>query len=269
MDVSVIIINYNTFQLTYNCIKSVIQNTSGINYEIILVDNASSECRASLFKEYFPKINLIESKENLGFSKGNNLGIKFAKGNYILLLNSDVELKNNAIKITFDYLKNNVLSGVVTARITYPDGSPQSVCQRFPSIRYQLIELFRLHKLFPEKIVGKILLGPFFKYNENIKADWIWGTYFMFQKEILKKLPSQKLNDDFFMYGEDIQWCFDIKNIGYEVHFCHYAEVLHYLGGSNGNSKNLIKQNHLLFMDNNYNFVHRLCIKFISSILHK
>src|SRR4051794_40929468 len=97
MEVSVIIINYNTFSLTCKCIESIINKTSGIEFEIILVDNASTECDPDLFKKKFPFITLIKNKENSGFSRGNNTGIHSAKYEYILLLNSDTELVNNAL----------------------------------------------------------------------------------------------------------------------------------------------------------------------------
>lgn len=267
MDVSVIIVNYNTFDLTKACIESINQHTSEISYEIILVDNASTNFDATIFSQLYPKIKLICSSTNIGFSKGNNLGIKHAKGKYILLLNSDTVLKNNAIKMAHDYLESHPKSGAVSARLLFPNGQHQSVCQRFPSVRYSLFELFRLQKIFPKKIVGKILLGAFFDHDEEVQADWIWGTFFMFSKNLLGLMPEGKLNDDFFMYCEDMQWCWDIKKLGYELNYYPKAEVIHYMEGSSGQKQELMKQNHKVFMENNYGFIHRWSIDLIDRLL--
>src|SRR5258705_744475 len=123
IDLSVIIINYNTFDLTCNCIFSVTEHTKNIRYEIILVDNASTECDAGLFVKKFPQVKLIKNPVNSGFAKGNNLGIDRAGGNYILLLNSDTVFKNNAAEIVFDFLKHNESYGIGTAQLQYPDGT--------------------------------------------------------------------------------------------------------------------------------------------------
>ena len=220
IDVSIVIINYNTFKMTCDCINSIYKNTTAVSFEIILVDNDSKECDADLFLKSFPELILIKSDSNVGFAKGNNLGIQKTTGKYILLLNSDTLLKNNAIKISFDYLESHPKAGVMSVGLVFPDGTHQSVCQRFPSIRYQLFEFLRLHKFVSKKAAGRILLGSFFNYDENIKSDWVWGTYFLFRKEILELLPNKKLNDDFFMYCEDMQWCWDFRKLGYEIHYC-------------------------------------------------
>ena len=114
MDVSIIIINYNTFSLTCKCIESLYKYNNGFSYEIILVDNASSECDAKIFSEKFPNINLVISEKNLGFAGGNNLGIKHATGNFILLLNSDTELIENSIFSCINYMKENKKIGVLS-----------------------------------------------------------------------------------------------------------------------------------------------------------
>ena len=267
IDVSIIIVNYNTFKMTCDCINSIYKNTKSLSFEIILVDNDSKECDGDLFLKSFPEIILVKSNSNVGFAKGNNLGIQKATGKYILLLNSDTVLKDNAIKISIDYLENHPKAGIMSVGLVFPDGAHQSVCQRFPSIRYQLFELLRLHKLVSKKVAGRILLGSFFKYDENIKSDWVWGTYFMFRKEILELLPNKKLNDDFFMYCEDMQWCWDFRTLGYEIHYCSETQVLHYSGGSSGNRHEMMKQNNRLFLENNYSPIHRMFINFLNRLL--
>ncbi|MDI9320101.1 MAG: glycosyltransferase family 2 protein [Phycisphaerales bacterium] len=252
MNISIIIINYKTYQLTCNCIDSIIKNVTGVSYEIILVENGTDEFRLEKVAHWGDKIKLILSEENLGFAGGNNLGIQYAQGKYILLLNSDVYLTDDAITKTYAYLEQRPQVGVVSAKLVYPDGRIQSVAQRFPSVKYQLIELLRLQKLMNKRVAGKLLLGSFFDHNENVKSDWVWGAYFMFPRNILSKLPQNKLDDSYFMYYEDMQWCMDIKKLGYEVHFCAEATVVHLLGGSSAAKKELMEKNGALFLSKNY-----------------
>lgn len=232
MDVSVIIINYNTFKLTSDCIASVIEKTEGIGYEIILLDNASSECDPKLFSDKFPLIHLIVSKENLGFAGGVNLAIKKAKGEILLLLNSDTELINNAIKIAFDRLLKDHNIGVISGKLKFADGKIQAVANRFPTISRNLRELLRINKFLVKSERIDYYLGEEFDHNCEKEADWVWGAFFMFSKEVLSKFPNKQLPADFFMYNEDMQWCYEIKKMGYKIIFSPEPELYHYIGGS-------------------------------------
>jgi GT2 family glycosyltransferase len=252
MDISIIIINYNTFELTCKCIESLYQFNEGFSYEIILVDNASIECDANLFKAKFPAINLIISEKNLGFAGGNNLGIQYANGNFILLLNSDTELIENSILMCLKKMNEDKKIGVLSTKLIFPDGKHQPAAQRFPTIKYKLIELFRIQKLFSKRNRGKLLLGAFFDHNENAEADWVWGAFFLFRKEILSLLPNQKLDDTYFMYWEDVQWCMDIKKLGYKIYYFAETKIIHKMGGSAGKKNELMEKNAVVFLKKNY-----------------
>ena len=251
MDVSVIIINYNTFALTCDCIQSVLDKSYGFLYEIILVDNQSTDVDAGEFVKQFPSVILVRNDINVGFAKGNNIGIARASGNYILLLNSDTVLKNNAILICKKFLDQHLDVGVVSARLEFSDGKVQHNCQRFPSVKYKVFELLRLQKFFPTAWAGKILFGSFFNHRSIAYPDWIWGTFFMFRKSLLEFLPQRKLAEDFFMYVEDVQWCMDFKRMGYQVAFEPNALVYHHMINSKAKSE-LIKKNTEVFMKRYY-----------------
>lgn len=232
MDVSIIIVNYNTYKYTAKCIDSVIRFTKGVNYQIILVDNASTECSPDVFKQEFPAIELIKSEVNSGFTGGNNLGIEKAKGDYILLLNSDTELTEDSISTCVNFLKIHQKIGVVTCKLLYPDGTIQKQCQRFPSIKLALLELFRLHKLIPQPKRGALLQGGFFDHLTSIYCDSVWGAFFMFPKKILNQFEGNKLPGDIFMYAEDMLWCYAIKQMGYKVYYNAETAVIHHMGAS-------------------------------------
>ena len=232
MQLSIIIINYNTFQLTCNCIQSIYEKLIDVEYEIILVDNASVECDANLFKEKFPGIKLIISPTNTGFTGGNNLGVENAIGEYLLLLNSDTELINNAPKICLDYLQQHKEVGMATCQLVYPDGKIQYNTRRFRTIGWELLEIFPFYKFLSKPKREALMLHHYFDHKSFANADWVWGAFMLFPKSIIQQLPKKKLSDDFFMYCEDVLWCWDFKQLGYQVHFLPQAKVMHVHKGS-------------------------------------
>jgi GT2 family glycosyltransferase len=237
MQLSIIIINYNTFTLTCNCIASVQEKLVDVEYEIILVDNASKECDPNLFKERFPFIELVASPVNTGFAGGNNIGVRHAKGEYILLLNSDTELINNAPRICLDHLIQNKEVGMVTCQLIYPDGRIQANCRRFRTITWELLQVIPLYKLLPKAKREALMLHTYFDHKSFANCDWVWGAFMLFPKSIIQQLPERKLPEDFFMYCEDVLWCWNFKQLGYKIHFLPEAKVMHIHKGSTSKDK--------------------------------
>ncbi|NDC42856.1 MAG: glycosyltransferase family 2 protein [Chitinophagia bacterium] len=226
--VSVIIVNYNTFTITCNCIASVIQHTRDVPYEIIVVDNASPNDNPDLFLERFPDIVLIKSPENGGFARGNNLGIAKAKGNLLLLLNSDTWLTEDSISIAARYFGTLQQPGALTVRLVYPDGRLQHTARKFRSIRNELLDLARpLLRLLPYGKRSALLLNQYFNGNYNTEADWVSGAFMMFPRAILAQLPGNKLDERYFMYGEDQLWCYQFKKLGYQNYYLSTTTVVH------------------------------------------
>ncbi len=254
--VSVIIINFNTFDLTSKCIESVIEKTKGCEYEIILVDNNSTECNPDIFKANYPSIELIKSPQNLGFAKGNNLGLTKASGDLVLLLNSDIELINDAISIAVDIFKTDPNIGVLSGQLLFPDGRLQAVTGRFPSIWRQLLELFRVSKFFSSHMKRSFYLGNLWDHNFAVESDWVGGAFFLFQKSDLLHFPKHKLHDTFFMYGEDMQWCHHFKKqLKKKIVYSPLPKSLHFIGGSDKDEysvfdkyKNKILPNEFIWM---------------------
>ena len=238
--VSVIIVNYNTFNITANCIRSVIEFTKEVPYEIILVDNASTSGNANEFASLFPSIKLIKSDKNLGFAGGNNLGIKQASGSYILLLNSDTILTEDSISKTVNAAKTHTDLGVVGCRMVFPNGKVQYSARKFRSISWELLDLFRFLLWFlPYNKRASLMLGKYFKHDKNWQVDWVNGAFFMFPKSVLQLLPNQQLDDRFFMYGEDVLWCEQIKNLGFVNYFYADTTIIHINSASTSASKQL------------------------------
>lgn len=227
-EVSIIILNFNTYQLTSECIESIYEKTRNVSFEIILVDNASTQCDAENFKTQFPEIKLIKSDTNLGFAKGNNLGIGQSKGEYILLLNSDILLTENTIYDCLEQMKLDSKIGVLSPKLVYANGTAQSVANRFPSIINQLFILTRMFKAFSPLKKEKQFTGEFLLHDKIIEADWVLGAFFLTRKEIIESLENMKLSDNFFMFYEDVEWCYDIKKLGYKIIYYPFSQAIHY-----------------------------------------
>lgn len=248
MQVSIVIINYNTFQLTCNCINSIIKHTNEITYEIILVDNASTEILENNFDYFFSnKIVFVKSDKNLGFAGGNNLGIQHAKGEYILLLNSDTELLEDSISKTYNYAKQINNLGAVTCKLLNPDRvSLQNAARPFYSVRLHFCKTFGFKSILAKQLKS---INRRYDLNSSFKSDWIWGTFFMFPYKNLN-LIGGKLSETFFMYSEDVEWCYLFKQQKLQNHYFADTAVVHYMGKSSNPAarKKAIKASHLVFI---------------------
>lgn len=231
--ISVIIINYNTFNLTCDCIASVIRYTKELPYEIILVDNASPKDNPNEFLIRFPGIVLVKSPENGGFAKGNNLGIEHAKGDIILLLNSDTILTEDSISKAANILSHDQQMGAIGVRLIFPDGVVQSSARKFRSIRNELLDLMRpLIMLLPYRKRAELMMNQYFKGDFNTYCDWLSGAFIMFRTSILNELEGNKLDERFFMYSEDELWCYQFMELGYRNYYLADTTVIHLLNAS-------------------------------------
>ncbi len=238
--VSIIIVNYNTFALTSDCIRSVIEHTRAVDYEIILVDNASTESDPGRFQEIFPLIILMKSKTNGGFAYGNNLGLEKASGEYILLLNSDTFLKEDSIGKSVAFMESRSDIGVLGCRMVFPDGTIQYSVRPFKSIGWELLDLFRfIPYLMPYKKRARLMQGKYFRHDTDLECDWVGGAFFLVPKKVIEELPGKKLDDRFFMYGEDQLWCEQIRALGYKTFFFSGTTIVHINSGSTDLAKQL------------------------------
>ena len=250
MTVSVIIINYDTFQITCDCIESVIRYTKGVPYEIVLVDNASPHDDPDQFLRRFPSIHLIKSKENGGFAKGNNIGIAASKGNVILLLNSDTILTEDSIAIAAQELARDNTIGALGVRLTYTDGRLQHTARKFRSIRNELLDLARpVLKLLPYRKRADLMLNQYFHGNYDTWCDWVSGACMMFRRELLHKLPDHKLDERFFMYGEDQLWCYQFYELGYRSRYISSTTIIHIHNASTSPEKQMLLLKKFLAME--------------------
>jgi len=236
MDVSIIIINYNTKDLIKQCIDSVLEKTQDIEFEIIVVDNASSDGSQQFIKNVYPNIIFIESPDNLGFGRANNLGFEYAKGRNLFLLNSDTILLNNAVKILSDYLDSNIEAGVCGGNLYDEKGSPVFSFSR--SLSPVLSEL----NFFFKGILFKIMYRENIEFNHTskpLKVGYITGADMMLRSSVFGS--AGQFDRDFFMYSEDIELTYRIKKSGFSVYSVPDAHIIHLIGRSSQDDYNKLK----------------------------
>ncbi|RYZ94416.1 MAG: glycosyltransferase family 2 protein, partial [Sphingobacteriaceae bacterium] len=247
MLVSIIIVNYNTFTITCNCIRSVKEHTRDVSYEIILVDNASTKDNADEFLEVFPDIKLVKSPYNGGFANGNNLGVEHARGDVILLLNSDTILTEDSISTCSKFLQQDDSLGAISPSLVYEDGKYQHNARAFRSLRNEFLDVLRPFLMFmPYRKRAVLMLNQYFNGDFDTSCDWVSGAFFMFRKSLLGLLPGKKLDERFFMYGEDQLWCYQFQQLGYRSFFVSETSVIHIANASTEPDKQLKLLNTLL-----------------------
>lgn len=232
MDVSVIIVNYNTKLLLKDCIESVKSKTIGCTYEIIVVDNSSQDGSLEMIKENYPEITLMASKENLGFGRANNLGSKQTQGKYLFYLNSDTILMNDAISEFFKYAENtNERIGALGCILTGPDGN---TCHSYGKMITPGYELKNAIARYLRFLKPRWLTRPD-KVRNPLSVDYITGADLFVPRKVFEKTGG--FDQDYFMYCEEVDWQKRMDAIGLKRLIIPGPEIIHLEGGSDSNKK--------------------------------
>jgi len=231
IDLSIIIVNYNVKEFLQNLIHSICKAGEKINYEIIIVDNASDDGSVEFLREKFPDVKLIVNEKNLGFSKANNIGLKQAKGKYLLLLNPDTIVQEDTFEKMINFFKATPGAGMAGCKILNPDGTLQLACRRsFPGPWTSFCKVTGLSSLFPNsRLFAKYNL-TYLDENETYEVDAISGSFMMVTRDAFEKVGY--LDEQFFMYGEDLDWCYRMQKAGFKVFYVHTTTIIHYKGES-------------------------------------
>jgi hypothetical protein len=230
LPLSIIIVNWNSIEFLRPCLVSLLNKNPDFDFEVIIVDNASTDHSIEVLKKEFPNIRLIENDLNIGFTKANNQAINEANGKYILLLNPDTIMTDEDIlKKWVMFMENNPDVGASGCRLIYEDGSHQVGDAGFkPTIKTVFNFSFFLSKLKPDKFKGIFL--NYSKLNIPIEVDWIGGADFLVRKSILEKVGL--MDEGIFMYADDIEWGCRIREHGYKVFYLPQMKIVHLQGGS-------------------------------------
>jgi GT2 family glycosyltransferase len=236
MDLSVIIVNYNVRQFLENALASTYRAMEGLQGEVFVVDNASDDGSIEMVKTKFPHVLLIENQANVGFAKANNAALKQAKGRYVLLLNPDTIVQEDTFKVMIRFFDENPDAGLAGCKILNPDGTFQLPCRRsFPTPWVAFTKIFGLSTLLPKsKLFGKYNL-TYLNEDETYEVDAVSGSLMFLRREAYEKVGG--LDESFFMYGEDLDWCYRISKSGYKVYYIHSTKIIHFKGESTRRSE--------------------------------
>ena len=258
-DLSIIIVNYRTYQLTKQTIESVINREHPFSYNIYVVDNASADGSLEKLEEDFQDevedglVEFIANPENRGFSQANNQAITLSSSQYVLLLNSDTVVQGDCLEKCLDYMAGDKEIGALGCKILLPDGKLDKACRRsFPTPTVSFYRMTGLSLLFPRsKRFGRYNLS-YLDENGTYEVDSLSGAFMLVRREAIDDVGL--LDEEFFMYGEDIDWCYRIKQAGWKVVYYGDANITHYKGGSGRQSKALYEFYNAmkLFYDKHY-----------------
>jgi GT2 family glycosyltransferase len=231
MTLSIIIVNWNGWHFLKTCLKSVFDQTQKIEFEVIVVDNASNDGSKEKLEQEFPQVKLISNLENLGFAAANNRGIVQALGEYVLLLNPDTEVLDGAITKTVRFMEAHPQTDIVGCKLLLPNRTLQRSVRLFPSVWNVFCESTFLYLLFPKsKTFGKYYLS-YFNYETPAQVDWLSGAYMMIRRRVINSIGL--LDEQFYMYTEEVDYCYRAMKSGFKVWYCPHAEVIHFWGGAN------------------------------------
>lgn len=230
-ELSIIIVNYNTRVLLNNCLKSIAENTQNVDYEVIVVDNASSDGSIIMVEKEFPWVRLICNEKNAGFSKANNQGIQIANGENILLLNSDTLMLGNCLFYVLDFIKHKSDAGVVGCKVLNHDKTLQLSCYHFPNL---FTELVFFTKGVIKNIWDPVTWYKYMKYwnhNRIREVDCISGCFFLVKRIVFDTIGF--LDENSFMYYEDSEFCKRLRlQSDYKTYYYPHAEIIHLKGAS-------------------------------------
>lgn len=230
LDLSIIIVNWNTRDLLAKCLRDVETTVKNVSYETWVVDNASGDGSPEMVRRDFPNVRLIANTENVGFARANNQAMQAAEGRYILLLNSDAFVKERTIDHMVAFLDERPQAGMAGCKLLYEDGRLQPSCYRFPTLWSELVIAFGLDKLFPKNPLFGGYAMTDWDYGDVREVDVIMGAFMLARAEAVQQVGL--MDESFFMYSEEVDWCYRFKQAGWKVYFTPEVETVHLWGGS-------------------------------------
>jgi N-acetylglucosaminyl-diphospho-decaprenol L-rhamnosyltransferase len=236
VDLSIIVVNWNVCDLLRRCLASLesgcAQLAPALSAEVIVVDCASSDGSPDMVRREFPRVRLLATQRNLGYAGGINLGAGEATGRYLLMLNPDTEVAAGALGVMLRYLDEHAGVGAVGPQLRYPDGSLQPSRRRFPTLATAFFESTLLQQWFPGNSIAQRYYLADRPADVAQAVDWLVGAAWMVRREAWQE--AGPLDEGFFMYFEELDWCRRCRMAGWEVHYVPEAQVVHHEGKSSG-----------------------------------
>lgn len=231
MKLSVVIVSYNVSSYLDQTLRTLADSARGIDHEVYVVDNASADDSVDMVKRKHPDVHVIANTDNVGFARANNQALKHAKSEYVLLLNPDTVLRRDTVSAMLDFLDSHPEAGCAGCKVINPDGSLQLACRRgFPSPGVAFFKMVGLSNLFPRSRTFGAYNMTYLDPDELAEVDAVSGSFMMIRRTVLDEIGF--LDEDFFMYGEDLDLCYRIKKAGYGIYYVPDTEIIHFKGES-------------------------------------
>jgi N-acetylglucosaminyl-diphospho-decaprenol L-rhamnosyltransferase len=240
-DLSIIIVNWNVRDLLHACLCSLEAHRKRLELQVIVVDSYSADDSVDMVRRHFPWVELIACEENVGFPRGNNLGLAQANGRYILLLNPDTEVVGDALATMVAYAETHPKVGAIGPQLLNPDGSVQSSRRRFPTLVTAIFESTWLESFAPASILRHYYVQDLVD-EEIAVVDWVTGACLLVRREVVDQIGG--LDENYFMYSEELDWCHRIKLAGWQIVYLPTARVIHHVGKS---SEQAVTARHINF----------------------
>jgi GT2 family glycosyltransferase len=226
-EVSVIIVSYNTRELLRECIESILcEQGDGLAVEVIVVDNASADGSAAMVAEQFPQVRLIANPDNRGFGAACNQGLEIAQGRYALILNADIRAQPGALQRLVAFMDAHPDAAVCGGQLRYPDGRIQPSCARELTLWWVFCEQSMLAKLFPRTRLFGGYWRTHWDFSATIETEQVMGACMMLRR------PFPRFDEDYFLYCEDTDLCYRVRQAGGRIYYVHDAVFVHHLGAS-------------------------------------
>jgi GT2 family glycosyltransferase len=234
-DLSIIIVNWNAQDLLAKCLHCVEATVKNVSYETIVIDNNSTDGSQEMIRRDFPNVTLIANTENAGFARANNQGMEISQGRYTLLLNSDAFVKDETIDRMVAFMDEHPEAGMSGCQLLYEDSRLQPSCYSFPSLTTEFYTALQLDKLFAKnREFGKYLMS-YWDFNDVREVDAIMGAFMLVRKMAVDQVGM--MDDSYFMYSEEMDWCFRFKKRGWKTLYNPYVQTVHLWGGSSKRMK--------------------------------
>jgi len=234
IDLSIIIVSWNAKDYLVKCLDSIINQKTKYRHEIVVVDNASIDGSLEVLRFKYPGVKVIQNSDNLGFAKANNIGIAKSSGKYVCFINSDVEVLENCIENMYIFMEENKDVGISGPKILGKDRIVQRSCMGFPTLWNLFSRSMALDLIFPKTRLFGSHMMTYWTHDSIREVDVINGCFWMVRREAIIQIGP--LDETFFIYGEDIDWCRRFHESGWRVIFYPLAEAIHYGGGSSKNA---------------------------------
>lgn len=230
LDLSIIIVNWNGRELLRKCLDAVQATTKTTQYEIVVVDNNSSDGSQDMVRQDYPGVKLIANSENVGFARANNQALEINTARYALLLNSDAFVKENTIDTMVEFMDSHPDAGMAGCKLLYEDGRLQPSCTTFPTLFSEFCIATGLDKAFAKSPIFGRYQMTFWDFNDIREVDAIMGAFMLVRAEPLAEIGY--LDPAYFMYSEEVDWCYRFKKAGWKIYYYPHVEAVHLWGGS-------------------------------------